>query len=291
MAAASISINPQIDAMLRIPPANPIGPIAPIAAGAPPFPNANAYSSIFVPLKQKVGGYDNDSLITISSIINQWCHYTGDFVAPAGYTEFGMLSGLSQQAAGAVAVRSNPAASFILAMFNNDHQDACEFLEVVITAAGIPAPVAAGLTEIRDDIWNMPSNAAAGGAFAAIGPAAIAAAPVPSRGLCWANVLDSGTNFFSIVNRPPLSQNEGYIPNPGAAGAPIPSVAPGPGGPFLIPPSRLIRYAFGLLYRIKQILGEEGWTGTHWQIASGGKKKSSRFTHRKKQYSQRRYKK
>ena len=290
MAAASISIDPAIDAMLRIPPAAAIGPIAAIAPGAPPAPNANADSSIFVPLKQKLAGYDNDSLITISSIINQWCHYTGDFVAPAGYTEFGMLSGLSQPGGAAPAVLSNPAASFILAMFNNNHQDACEFLEVVITAVGA-GPVANGFTEIRDDIWNMPSNAAgagAGAAFVAIGAAAITA-PVPSRGLCWANALDSGTNFFSTANLPPLSQNEGYVPN--AANAPIPSPVAAPGGSFLIPPSSLIRYAFGLLYRIKQILGEEGWTGTHWQIASGGKKKSSRFTHRKKQYSQRRYKK
>jgi hypothetical protein len=145
----------------------------------------------------------------------------------------------------------------------------------------------------------MQSNPAAGAA----GVPALNAVPANAvafpggQGMSWANILDAGYNH--LADLPELHAGEAYIPDVNNNGLPIPSIAPAAAagaapaanGPTLLPPSYLVRYAFGLLYRIKQILGEEGWSGAHWQIAFGGKKKSSRFTHRKKQYSQRRYKK
>lgn len=288
-APANIAIIPELDALLRVPPAAPIAPVVPRAANNLAV---DANSSIFVPLKQKGGAYDADSLITISSLINQWYHWTGDTVAPANYTDFGALSGIIQPGGGA-AVLSNPAANAILAMFAGNHQNACEFLEEAAGAAAQQQAASASYTALKDYIWAMPSNAPANQqAFVTQGAGAGLVAFSPTEGMCWANMLDAGSNYLAAT--PTLQAGEAYIPdanNAANAGAPIPSPAPAANGPALLPPSQLVRYAFGLLYRIKQILGEEGWSGAHWQIAFGGKKKSSRFTHRKKQYSQRRYKK
>ena len=85
-APANIAIIPELDALLRVPPAAPIAAVAVPAAANNLAVDAN--SSIFVPLKQKGGAYDADSLITISSLINQWYHWTGDTAAPANYTDF-----------------------------------------------------------------------------------------------------------------------------------------------------------------------------------------------------------
>lgn len=287
---ATITIIPELDAMLRVPPAAPIAAVA--VPGAANNLAADANSSIFVPLKQKGGVYDPDSLITISSLINQWYHWTGDTVAPANYADFGALSGIIQPGGANPAVLSNPAANVILAMFNGNHQNACEFLEAAAVSPNVPQPAQVSLNALRDYIWAMPSNAAAnqgGAVFAAQGAGAGVVALTPTDGMCWANMLDAGYNHLAAA--PTLQAGEAYIPDAANAAAPIPSPAPAANGPTLLPPSYLVRYAFGLLYRIKQILGEEGWSGAHWQIAFGGKKKSSRFTHRKKQYSQRRYKK
>jgi hypothetical protein len=274
---------------LRVPPAAPIAAVA--VPGAANNLAADANSSIFVPLKQKGGGYDADSLITISSLINQWFHWTGDTAVPANYTNFGALSGIIQPGAGGQAALSNPAANAILAMHNGNHQNACEFLEAAAVSPNVPQPAQVSLNALRDYIWAMPSNAAnqGGAVFAAQGAGAGVVALTPTDGMCWANMLDAGYNHLAAA--PTLQAGEAYIPDAANAAAPIPSPAPAANGPTLLPPSYLVRYAFGLLYRIKQILGEEGWSGAHWQIAFGGKKKSSRFTHRKKQYSQRRYKK
>ena len=286
-APANIAIIPELDAFLRVPPAAPIAAVVPRAANNLAV---DANSSIFVPLKQKGGAYDADSLITISSLINQWYHWTGDTAVPQNYTDFGALSGIIQPGGGPP-VLSNPAANAILAMFAGIHLDACEFLEAAAVAAAQQQAAqqqaaSASYAALRDYIWAMPSNAAAANqpAFAAQGAAGLVAF-FPTAGMCWANMLDAGYNHLAAI--PTLQAGEAYIPD--ANYAPIPSTAAG--GTALLPPSHLVRYAFGLLYRIKQILGEEGWSGAHWQIAFGGKKKSSRFTHRKKQYSQRRYKK
>jgi hypothetical protein len=287
-APATITIIPELDALLRAPPAAPIAVVAPIAQAANVANNAD--SSIFVPLKQKGGGYDADSLITISSLINQWYHWTGDTAAPANYTNFGALSGIIQPGAGGQAALSNPAANAILAMHNGNHQNACEFLEAAAVSPNVQQAAQASLFALRDYIWAMSSNAPANQqGFAAQGAGAGVVALTPTEGMCWANMLDAGYNHLAAA--PTLQAGEAYIPDATNAAAPIPSPAPAANGPALLPPSYLVRYAFGLLYRIKQILGEEGWSGAHWQIAFGGKKKSSRFTHRKKQYSQRRYKK
>ena len=288
IAPANIAIIPELDALLRVPPAAPIAPVVVPGAAANLAQDAN--SSIFVPLKQKGGAYDADSLITISSLINQWYHWTGDTAAPANYTDFGALSGIIQPGGGNPAVLSNPAANAILAMFAGSHQNACEFLEAAAAAAAAAQQQAASdsYTALKDYIWAMPSNAPANQqAFAARAAGAGIVAFSATEGMCWANMLDAGSNYLAAT--PTLQAGEAYISDNANAGAPIPS--PAAGGPALLPPSQLVRYAFGLLYRIKQILGEEGWSGAHWQIAFGGKKKSSRFTHRKKQYSQRRYKK
>jgi hypothetical protein len=286
--AATITIIPELDALLRVPPAAPIAAVA--VPGAANNLAADANSSIFVPLKQKGGVYDPDSLITISSLINQWYHWTGDTVAPANYADFGALSGIIQPGAGGPAALSNPAANAILAMHNGNHQNACEFLEAAAVSPNVQQLAQVSLNALRDYIWAMPSNAPANQqAFAAQGAGAGVVALTPTEGMCWANMLDAGYNHLAAA--PTLQAGEAYIPDAANAAAPIPSPAPAANGPALLPPSYLVRYAFGLLYRIKQILGEEGWSGAHWQIAFGGKKKSSRFTHRKKQYSQRRYKK
>ena len=289
-APANIAIIPELDALLRVPPGAPIAAVVAVRAANNLAQDAN--SSIFVPLKQKGGAYDADSLITISSLINQWYHWTGDTAAPANYTDFGALSGIIQPGGGVAAVLSNPAANAILAMFAGRHQDACEFLEAAAAAAAAAQQQAASAsyTALRDYIWTMPSNAPANAnqqPFAAQAAGAGIVAFSATEGMCWANMLDAGSNYLAAT--PTLQAGEAYISDNANAGAPIPS--PAAGGPALLPPSQLVRYAFGLLYRIKQILGEEGWSGAHWQIAFGGKKKSSRFTHRKKQYSQRRYKK
>lgn len=287
VAPANIAIIPELDALLRVPPALPIAPV--VVPGAANNLAATAYSSIFVPLKQKGGGgYDDDSLITISSLINQWYHWTGDTAAPANYTDFGALSGVFQPGGGGAAVLSNPAANVILAMHGGDHQHACEFLEAAAVSPNVPQAAQGSLDALRDYIWAMSSNAAANQqAFVAQGAGAGVVVLTQTAGMCWADMLDAGSNHLAAA--PTLQAGEAYIPDNANARAPIPS--PAAGGLPLLPPSHLVRYAFGLLYRIKQILGEEGWTGAHWQIAFGGKKKSSRFTHRKKQYSQRRYKK
>ena len=281
-APANIAIIPELDALLRVPPGAPIAAVVAVRAANNLAQDAN--SSIFVPLKQKGGAYDADSLITISSLINQWYHWTGDTAVPQNYTDFGALSGIIQPGGGPP-VLSNPAANAILVMFAGIHQAACEFLEAAAVSPNVPQAAQVSYTALRDYIWAMPSNALANQQFAARAAGAGIVAFSATAGMCWANMLDAGYNHLAAI--PTLQAGEAYIPD--ANYAPIPSTAAG--GTALLPPSHLVRSAFGLLYRIKQILGEEGWSGAHWQIAFGGKKKSSRFTHRKKQYSQRRYKK
>lgn len=291
-APANIAIIPELDALLRVPPAAPIAAVAAIGAAAILAQDAN--SSIFVPLKQKGGAYDADSLITISSLINQWYHWTGDTAVPANYTNFGALSGIFQPGAGGQAALLDRAGTTILSLFGNNHQQACDFLEAA--AAGQNGAAVNNYNTLRDYIWAMQSNAPAN-QQAVNANAANAVAFPGGQGMCWANILDAGYNH--LADLPELHAGEAYIPDVNNNGLPIPSPAPAAAGAAppaapadrLLPPSHLVRYAFGLLYRIKQILGEEGWSGAHWQIAFGGKKKSSRFTHRKKQYSQRRYKK
>ena len=290
---ATITIIPELDALLRVSPAAPIAAVA--VPGAANNLAADANSSIFVPLKQKGGAYDADSLITISSLINQWYHWTGDTAVPANYTNFGALSGIFQPGAGGQAALLNRAGTAILSLFGNNHQQACDFLEAA--AAGQNGAAVNNYNTLRDYIWAMQSNAPAN-QQAVNANAANAVAFPGGQGMCWANILDAGYNH--LADLPELHAGEAYIPDVNNNGLPIPSpapaaaaagAAPAANAPTLLPPSHLVRYAFGLLYRIKQILGEEGWSGAHWQIAFGGKKKSSRFTHRKKQYSQRRYKK
>jgi hypothetical protein len=114
-----------------------------------------------------------------------------------------------------------------------------------------------------------------------------AAAPVAPRVLTdgWSYLLNSIAAFHPNAEKT-AAANEVYDP-PAAGGAAMPVISGA--GRVCIQPGDLIRYAFGLLWRIKTVLGDN-WPDTHRQMTTGGKK-SSRFTHRKKQYSQRRYKK
>ena len=281
--------------------------IAPIPPPAGPLAAPAAANSIFVPFRKKGGVYDQDSLITITSLLNQWNIYTSDHTPG----ECGIFSGYAPNGPNANAPTSI-APHIFLAMFNNDYQYALNFLssiEADITAqtnfgasnctnaAGLAATpnVAQLITSLIADITNIH------GAQIGIPPLA----PLPnldptlppgaaSVGHGWSQILNNIAEQFPAGEKQ-AQPNEIYELPPGAPPGPpaipprpIPNAAAAP----CIPPAELIRYAFGLLWQIKKVLGEGGWSDTHAQITlGGGKKKSSRFTHRKKQYSQRRYKK
>lgn len=287
-AAINLQVNnPAIIQPIPVPPAN-------LAAAAPA-------SSIFVPLRKKNGVYDADSLITITSLLNQWNIYTSDHTPG----ECGIFSGYNNADA-----RANIGAHVFLAMFNNDYQYALDFLSSIdadITAqtamgqssctngAGAAATpnVAQLITFLINEITRINGNQAVPIApfNAQLDPTLPAGAAILGHG--WSHILNNIAAQFPAAQ---AQQNEIYeLPPPGGPVpplAPLPRPIPNNGVVDCIPPAELIRYSFGLLWQIKKVLGEGGWSDTHAQITlGGGKKKSSRFTHRKKQYSQRRYKK
>lgn len=269
-------------------------PVAPLAAAAP----AN---SIFVPFRKKNGLYDQDSLITITSLLNQWNIYTSDHTP----NECGIFSGYGA----ATNAPINIGANIFLAMFNNDYQYALNFLSSIdsdITAqtamgqssctngAGAAATpnVAQLITFLINEITRINGIQAVPIApfNAQLDPTLPAGASILGHG--WSHILNNIATQFPAAQAQP---NEIYDLAPGPL-PPLPAIQPRPipnnAAADCIPPADLIRYAFGLLWQIKKVLGEGGWSDTHAQITlGGGKKKSSRFTHRKKQYSQRRYKK
>ncbi len=102
-----------------------------------PVPAANANlnapapaKSIFVPFRKKNGAYDADSLITITSLLNQWNVYTSDHTLG----ECGIFSGYDENNAPA-----NIGANVFLAMFNNDYQYAIDFLSSIVADIQIAA--------------------------------------------------------------------------------------------------------------------------------------------------------
>jgi len=270
-------------------------PLAILAAAAP----AN---SIFVPFRKKLGLYDQDSLITITSLLNQWNIYTSDHTL----NECGIFSGYDNANA-----PTNIAPHIFLAMFNNQYQYALDFLSSInsditaqtamgnsscTNAAGAPATpnVAQLITFLINEIMRINGNQAVPIApfNAQLDPILPVGAITQGHG--WSQILNNIAAQFPIV-RKQAQPNEIYGLAPGPP-PPLPAIQPRPipnaGLADCIPPADLIRYSFGLLWQIKKVLGEGGWSDTHAQITfGGGKKKSSRFTHRKKQYSQRRYKK
>jgi len=280
--------NPQIIAAIPVPPGN-------LAAAAP----AN---SIFVPFRKKNGAYDQDSLITITSLLNQWNTYTSDHTP----NECGIFSGYDD-----VNALTNIGAHIFLAMFNNNYQYAIDFLSSIdadITAqtatgnssctnqqgAQLTPNVAQVITQFIGEVNRINNNLNNPALNAALDPILPANSSINGHG--WSHILNNIAEQFPAV-RKQAQQNEIYELAPAPA-VPLPLLAPPP-RPIpntravpCIPPAELIRYSFGLLWQIKKVLGEGGWSDTHAQITlGGGKKKSSRFTHRKKQYSQRRYKK
>jgi hypothetical protein len=277
--------------------ANPaiIQPIQPPAADLLAPASAN---SIFVPFRKKNGAYDQDSLITITSLLNQWNVYTSDHTPG----ECGIFSGYDDDDAPV-----NIGAHVFLAMFNNDYQYAINFLSSI--AADIQTAAANTGSNCQNQAGGGPNVETIINIFnqkvvrinnnlnnPALNAALDPILPVNSRinGHGWSHILNNVAAQFP-ADRKEARQNEIYELAPGPLPQ-LPAIQPRPipnaNAAPCIPPADLIRYAFGLLWQIKKVLGEGGWSDTHAQITlGGGKKKSSRFTHRKKQYSQRRYKK
>jgi hypothetical protein len=276
--------NPQIIAAIPVPPGN-------LAAVAP----AN---SIFVPFRKKNGLYDQDSLITITSLLNQWNTYTSDHTPG----ECGIFSGYDN-----VNAPKNIHGHVFLAMFNNDYQYALNFLSSIaadinqlgLTNASSCQNAGGPNVETIIDRLIQEVNRINGNQAAPIAPFDAALDPnlpvnASINGHGWSHILNNIAAQFPAIQKQ-AQQNEIYVLAPGPL-PPIPAIQPRPipnsAAAPCIPPAELIRYSFGLLWQIKKVLGEGGWSDTHAQITlGGGKKKSSRFTHRKKQYSQRRYKK
>ena len=295
------TIRPSLTAAITTQVANPaiIQPIQPPAA---PLAANAAANSIFVPFRKKGGQYDADSLITITSLLNQWNIYTSDHTPG----ECGIFSGYENN--------NNVALigpHVFLAMFNNNFQYALDFLSSILAdiAAALmagasqchnPAAVAGGtnvvgiINALNNEIIRINGNQAIPiqPFNAALDP--IFPANASTYGHGWSQILNNIAEQFPVALKQ-AQANEIYELAPGPLPQlpalqprPIPNANAAP----CIPPADLIRYAFGLLWQIKKVLGEGGWSDTHAQITlGGGKKKSSRFTHRKKQYSQRRYKK
>ena len=293
------TVRPSLAAAINLQ-VNAPATIVPIPAPAAVLPAAAAANSIFVPFRKKNGLYDVDSLITITSLLNQWNIYTSDHTPG----ECGIFSGYDN-----ADTPTSIAPHIFLAMFNNDYQYAFDFLssiladiQTAVMAGGSqchnPAGVAAHtnvvgiIAGLNNEITRINGIQAAPIALAAVLDPVLPAGAA-SVGHGWSQILNNIAVQFPVALKQ-AQLNEIYElppgppPLPAIQPRPNPNAAPAP----CIPPAELIRYAFGLLWQIKKVLGEGGWSDTHAQITlGGGKKKSSRFTHRKKQYSQRRYKK
>ena len=284
------AINAQVNAPAIIQPI--LVPVVPLAAPA-------AANSIFVPFRKKNGAYDADSLITITSLLNQWNIFTSDHTPG----ECGIFSGYDNANA-----PTNIGGHVFLAMFNNDYQYALNFLRSIAAdinqsgntnasscqnAGGGGPNVETIIAGLIQEVNRINGNQAAPIApFAAVlDPLFPANAAVIGHG--WSQILNNIAEQFPVAEKQ-TQANEIYELPPGPPPPPAlqPRPIPNAAAADCIPPAELIRYSFGLLWQIKKVLGEGGWSDTHAQITlGGGKKKSSRFTHRKKQYSQRRYKK
>jgi hypothetical protein len=239
-----------------------------------PNRNDNAAKSIHVPsYTDAANAFTEDSRITITTLLNQWDVYTKDHQAGANA---GILTGLTNDGNAA----DTGLNAYLFAFIFGGRQEALNALTAISTVGGaalgtFPNVFTDEIAKLNDDpSWEGPP----------IGGAAPGAAP-QAWITGWSGLLNRIAGYFPNA-RKDCGANETYAAaNAGNAPAVDNAAAAA------IPPADLIRYAFGLLYKIKVVLGSQ-WPETHRQLSmGGGKKKSSRYTHRRKQYSQRRYKK
>jgi hypothetical protein len=231
--------------------------------------------SIHVPLYRDIAlAHTIDTCITITTLLNQWNVYTKDYIAGSG----GVLSGYDNAGA-----RKNLSAHLFICIFGTVN-DAWQFCTAVVAAAPANAQLNGLIAYFQQMVVDLNAIrvATGGGAIPAPAGAALAAPAMQPNG--WSGILNTIAVFNADVDyQAPAGEIYNAPANPATAPVVIAIAAQ------CILPSYLIRYAFGLLWRIKTVLGDN-WPDTHRQMTTGGKK-SSRFTHRKKQYSQRRYKK
>jgi len=272
--AATATLNAALKTALNanINNATVIGNIANAAIALPLGPSASR--SIHVPLyKDTLNAYTLDSCITITTLLNQWNVYTRDHTAGAG----GILSGFNFPGT----ALDDIVPYLFTTIFGVDN--AIQYISAAIVDSGAgaqTAPLDGYFVALLPILQAIRTNSVAPP------PPVLAPAPPinpPAITDGWSFILNSIAAVHPIAQKT-TGANEVYDP-PLGGGAPIINA----GGRECIQPGDLIRYAFGLLWRIKIVLGDN-WPDTHRQMTTGGKK-SSRFTHRKKQYSQRRYKK
>jgi len=254
------------------------------AVGGVASPQISVPTSIHVPVYKRVGQYnDSDSRITIISLLNQWHLYTKT---------------IPQNQAAGVLCQAGILSGFGTAQANGDHIDMAPHLLAVLFG---------GKQEAINAVTDMQTSAG-GGNLLGGGGAAQTYVDLLQRINALGNVVPANNpgnapqavygGWGRILNKiadyagmPTLNANETYT---GAAGQVPPSVQIGAAVAATVGPAELIRYAFGLLYKIKVVLGTD-WPETHNQLSMGGRNsknnKRNKYTHRKKQYSQRRYKK
>ena len=278
MAAAPAILNANLKAALTNQSTAGYAEIIPIANAGPAIA-AGASRSLHVPLFQTAApAYTNDSCITITTLLNQWDVYTRDHTPGPG--SGGILSGFDF----AGAALKDMAPYLFTTIFGVDN--AIQYITAAITDSGaggaLTAPLNAYFVALLPILQAIRTNSIAPPPVALAFAPPVQPIPITDG---WSFVLNSIAGVHPAAQKM-SGANEVYDPPAvGGAAAPVISAV----ARECIPPGHFIRYAFGLLWRIKTVLGDS-WPDTHRQMTTGGKK-SSRFTHRKKQYSQRRYKK
>lgn len=249
-----------------------IQPIAQIANASAAGPT----KSIHVPFIKTGANYTADSCITITTLLNQWDAYTNDHTVGAA----GILSGYDNLGGGPLNM-----VPLLFSVIFGGVQNAYDALDLISRTAATQAIIPAPLLQLFNvgATFRQPINAATAG---------YAAAPVPVFDLGWSGILNRIAEYAPSVQ---CAQGEMLVLNAGNQQAPpTPTTLVQAPNTNCIDPSDLIRYAFGLLYKIKVVLGTD-WPDTHNQLTMGGRNsknnKRNKYTHRKKQYSQRRYKK
>jgi hypothetical protein len=231
--------------------------------------------SIHVPFIKTGANYTEDSCITITTLLNQWDAYTNDHTVGAA----GILSGYDTAGTGPL----NMVPLLFSAIFGGV-QPAYDALDLINRTAATQAIIPQGVMDLFNvqEVFRIPVAAATPG---------YAAAAVPDFHLGWSGILNRIAEYAVPVR---CGQGEMLVPNGNQQNPPAPTDAAAAQVTDCTNPSELIRYAFGLLYKIKVVLGTD-WPDTHNQLTMGGRNsknnKRNKYTHRKKQYSQRRYKK
>lgn len=253
------------------------------AVGGVASPQISVPTSIHVPVYKRVGQYnDSDSRITIISLLNQWHLYTKTIPQNAGAVDAGILSGFDDGQANGPQKDMAPHLLAVLFGGKQEAINAVTDMQTVATANGGLGGNAAATTQRYVALLQRITDL--GNVVPANNPGT---APQAVYG-GWGRILNKIADYAGM---PTLNAAETYT---GAAGQAPPTVQTGVAVPATVGPAELIRYAFGLLYKIKVVLGTD-WPETHNQLSMGGRNsknnKRNKYTHRKKQYSQRRYKK